>query len=416
MAELGEFSWPNPKGGLLGDLYSVYGSVELDARHVILQQFNTISTILLWLLAAWAKMCLALLPTLVPVPVLSTVLQKLSTAGDEYTSALSSSFGRQTKSHLGSRSNLAVSATPIGRALTQVLALVNDVPASSNKYVFLQGLADRVIQENRMEGARYNSINQAALKSSFTRTIYLLGLSLESRRQSDSFLGRLAKNLPGGAAVPSVIFSGPFAKLWSFFGQLLSPLGFFSSRSNLNESALQVANLVDADVAEKFAIELLWIAEKLLDCGGMEVAVQQWSSVSYLAELSLRASPKVQKSLVRLSTLLCKGLVGNMSIPQEVCFKLMLLWLPLLCNATHGGDGPIFNSAEKGEAERQLELLVASLPETDQEQILSTWLQEYAMSQSDWPNLQNCYNTWCYTTRKLEHDTSNIMKLEHLKY
>lgn len=113
---------------------------------------------------------------------------------------------------------------------------------------------------------------------------------------------RLAKNLPGGAAVPSVIFSGPFAKLWSFFGQLLSPLGFFSSRSNLNESALQVANLVDADVAEKFAIELLWIAEKLLDCGGMEVAVQQWSSVSYLAELSLRASPKVQKSLVRLSS------------------------------------------------------------------------------------------------------------------
>ncbi len=54
-------------------------------------------------------------------------------------------------------------------------------------------------------------------------------------------------------------------------------------------------------MAEKLAQELLWMAQKLLDCGATEEAVQQWSSVPTLAELSLCASPRVQKSLVRLS-------------------------------------------------------------------------------------------------------------------
>jgi hypothetical protein len=71
----------------------------------------------------------------------------------------------------------------------QVLALVNDVPASSNKYPFLQDLADRLIEENRAEGERFNSINRVALRRGFSRTINLLGLSLESRGQSHSFLG-----------------------------------------------------------------------------------------------------------------------------------------------------------------------------------------------------------------------------------
>lgn len=112
-----------------------------------------------------------------------------------------------------------------------------------------------------------------------------------------------------------------------------------------------------------------------------------------------------------IAALLCKGVVENTGTPHEVCVNLILAWLPLLCIATHGGDGPIFNSLEKGDLERELERLVVSLPETDQEQVLSTWLEHYAMSQSEWPNLQNCYNAWCYTTRKLELDMSKVMKL-----
>jgi len=45
------------------------------------------------------------------------------------------------------------------------------------------------------------------------------------------------------------------------------------------------------------------MAQKMQNCGFTEEAVQQWSSVPDLAELSLYASPKDQKSPVRLSGL-----------------------------------------------------------------------------------------------------------------
>lgn len=102
-------------------------------------------------------------------------------------------------------------------------------------------------------------------------------------------------------------------------------------------------------------------------------------------------------------------LIGNANIPHEVCLQLVLSWLPLLCNATHGGDSPIFNTEQKRDLEKQLEQLVAGLPDSDQEQVLSTWLHEYAMSQSDFPNLQKCYSTWCSSMRKLEVGMPKIM-------
>jgi hypothetical protein len=102
------------------------------------------------------------------------------------------------------------------------------------------------------------------------------------------------------------------------------------------------------------------------------------------------------------SALLCRELAGESQVSHGVRLKLVLLWLPLLCNATHGGDGPIFTSLEKTDAERLLESAILCMSVSDQELILSTWLQEYALSQSDWPNLQNCYNVWRQETRKLE--------------
>ena len=93
--------------------------------------------------------------------------------------------------------------------------------------------------------------------------------------------------------------------------------------------------------------------------------------------------------------------------PHEVSANLLQSWMPLLCAATHGGgDGPLFaSSAERGDAEQQVERLVASLPEAQQEQVLATWLHHYALAPAashEWPNLVNCYHAWCYTTRKLE--------------
>ena len=112
---------------------------------------------------------------------------------------------------------------------------------------------------------------------------------------------RLVGHLPSGAILPSVAVLGPFGKIWSLVGNILSPWsGWSLSRPLSHSDGAHLANVSDTDMAEKFSKELLWLSEKLLACGGMEEAVQQWSSAFYLAELSLRASPKVQKSLVRL--------------------------------------------------------------------------------------------------------------------
>lgn len=71
----------------------------------------------------------------------------------------------------------------------QVLFLVNDVPASSNKYAYLQSLADKVIEENKVEGVAYEALNQEALGTGFARTIDLLGQSLEGQRQHETIFG-----------------------------------------------------------------------------------------------------------------------------------------------------------------------------------------------------------------------------------
>jgi hypothetical protein len=131
-----------------------------------------------------------------------------------------------------------------------------------------------------------------------------------------------------------VTVSGPFGKLWSLFGSILSPFGIWSLPRR--PEAAHLGNLADTDMAEKFARELLWITEKLLVCGGMEDAVQQWSSASSLAEISLCASPKVQKSLVRLSGILSSLLAANLWTEHYVP------WFYILAMAIlHSGYGGV---------------------------------------------------------------------------
>jgi hypothetical protein len=88
--------------------------VELDTRHVLLQHLHSICMLLLWILAYAAKIILTLLPTLVPVPVLTKALQKLSTLAEEYDNGLVTDE-TSARYHL-----ITVSKSPIGRALTQV--------------------------------------------------------------------------------------------------------------------------------------------------------------------------------------------------------------------------------------------------------------------------------------------------------
>lgn len=414
-------SWEGYHGGALPwipTLRRVGGSgveEELDTRrHGLSHKLYSSCMLVLWMLACCANFVLVLLGSLVPVPDLTSALQKLTSAvGKEWDPSVVArrTVGWGESGRGGDRRCRvpAVSQNPIGRALSHVLTLVNDVPSSSSKYAFLQDLTDRVVEENKVEGVKYDAINQAALQKGFARTINLLGQSLESRRQHYSFFGRLVSHLPSGGIFPISTFPRPLANIQTLIAHILPPFNSWTPGHIRNEAVL-LANLSDPDTAVKFARELLWIAEKLQGCSGTEVAAQQWSSESSLAELALCASPRVQMYLVRLSALLCKDLLGNTKFPRETCLQLVLTWLPLLCNANHGGDGPIFSSQEKENAERELERLVSALPEMDQEQVLSTWLQAYAMSQSDWPNLINCFHTWCLASRKLEVEISNALE------
>ena len=89
--------------------------VELDARHVLLQHFYSICMVLLWILGYAARIVLTLLPTVVPVPILTKALLKLSTLAEEC-----DNDSVTLRSDEGSRNHLKVSKSSIGRALTQV--------------------------------------------------------------------------------------------------------------------------------------------------------------------------------------------------------------------------------------------------------------------------------------------------------
>lgn len=111
---------------------------------------------------------------------------------------------------------------------------------------------------------------------------------------------RLVSHLPSGGIFPISTFPRPLANIQTLIAHILPPFNSWTPGHIRNEAVL-LANLSDPDTAVKFARELLWIAEKLQGCSGTEVAAQQWSSESSLAELALCASPRVQMYLVRLS-------------------------------------------------------------------------------------------------------------------
>lgn len=102
---VGAFTWLSQT---LSGVNTLRG-VELDARHVLLHHLGAVCMVLLWILAYAAKLILALLPSRIPLPVLTNALHDLSTLAEQYDTASRTDETR-----------LAVSKSPIGRALTQV--------------------------------------------------------------------------------------------------------------------------------------------------------------------------------------------------------------------------------------------------------------------------------------------------------
>ncbi|KAL2607745.1 hypothetical protein R1flu_026318 [Riccia fluitans] len=291
------------------------------------------------------------------------------------------------------------------QALLQILALVNELPASSMKYNFARNLAEQILAENARHGQGFECVNRMALSAGFQRTLGILHGTLAGvhREQEVETVCSLPMKVirmlsSAGMALP---LPAPFSHMrMTLFGGLVGSI--MQSGDQVYQSSRVVYDDNRSMMSEKLAQELLWLAQKLSEYSALEEGIIQWSSSNLLATMAVSSSPRVQRSLVRLSALLIDGMMsGKVEVSRETKFKMLLHWIPLFCTATHGVDGVIFNNSEKAEAQETLDQAIRSLPESDQEVLLAIWLQEYAMSLSDWPNLQNCYYNWCHTVRKL---------------
>ncbi|XP_024541117.1 uncharacterized protein LOC9647674 [Selaginella moellendorffii] len=368
------------------------------------EQLRFMAMIVLWVAAWIARALLVFLPQHLPTAGILGVIDSVSkTTGSIFPVSAEDEDGSNRRTvWSGQAGGLAKCA--IGRALSQVLELVNDIPASSRKYEFARSLADKMMYDNVEQGGQsLREVNRMALETGFLRTVYMLASSLEGlhRQQQVEAWGwpwKMIKGLPMGAASLSCQFVPVLATLRNRIGSVMQ------SQCMQMMAPPPCPSAEDSEVAEKLAQELLWMSQRLKENNGLEVAILHWSSAAGLAGQSVCANLRVQRLLVKLSAFLCSGLIASeVEPPSEVTLKLLLLWLPLFCRSTHGIDATMFTSAEKHEAERVLERTIKLLPDAQQELVLALWLNEFVHSSSDWPNLESCYDAWCYATRKLNY-------------
>ncbi|XP_009615990.1 uncharacterized protein [Nicotiana tomentosiformis] len=282
----------------------------------------------------------------------------------------------------------------ISRALTQVLSIANDIPVSSRKYEVVRSLAERLIDENLLEGNEaLREVNCAALSAAFTRTLGQLEAAVAAEEggivsggDGGDYIGKLSRGL----------------RAIRYYGDVVWQRG--RARNQLRQFGCS---------AEKLAAELLWLAQKMAVCGCVDEAVYMWASASQLAWLSLSAEAQLQGSLVKLSAFLFKKAreIGKDAEDEESTkehlrrtnMNMLMSWLPLLCRASNGTDTPVLSISERAELERILEQIIGTLEqEEEQEKVLSLWLHHFTYCpSSDWPNLHDCYTRWCTASRKL---------------
>ncbi|KAJ7524379.1 hypothetical protein O6H91_17G002400 [Diphasiastrum complanatum] len=385
------------------------------------EQLRFVFMFMLWMAATVARALLVLLPPQIHSAGLTNMLESFRTnnpflteddapaaawigPGAASTKAL---MGGSSTKHAVASASSSSKGSAMGRALSQALELVNDTPASSRKYVFVRALADKLIHENAAHGSQaLKEVNQIAVQEGFARTIYQLSQYLEGIKQQQqvdalAWPWRVLKGIPLGVTT-SQLSAVPFV------GNIGHYLGYAcrsSAQIQQQAAASRVAQIAEKEeMTEKLAQELSWMAEKLNECSALDDAIRQWSTTTSLASLSLCANPRVQRSLMKLSVILCRGMVsGDYEVSIDITSQLLLLWLPLLCSNISGIEGSVFSAYEKAEAERMLEQAIFILPESEQEMVLAVWLREFTHSSSDWPNLQSCYYNWCHVSRKLDY-------------
>ncbi|XP_071717049.1 uncharacterized protein [Rutidosis leptorrhynchoides] len=288
--------------------------------------------------------------------------------------------------------------TCIARALSQLLGILNDIPVSSRKYEVVRSYAEKLMDENLVEGNELlRKINVKVLSCAFSRTLGQLELA--------TVVAGVATVEDGGGMVVNSDGGGCFG-----LNRVMKRVGRYGHVAWTRFRKRRMSRFSCS--AEKLAAELLWLAEKLAACGSCGEAVRQWGSASKLASVALSAQLRLQGSLVKLCAFLFQQAASmggeetkesNMYELREVKMKMLMSWLPFLCRASIGTDAPVLSLSEKLELENVLGELIASLKhEEEQEQVLSLWLHHFThCPSSDWPNLHLYYTSWCTTSRKL---------------
>ncbi|XP_045814679.1 uncharacterized protein LOC123908175 [Trifolium pratense] len=278
--------------------------------------------------------------------------------------------------------------TAIGRALSQLLSALNDIPVSSRKYEVVRSLTEKIIDDNHLDGVHsLREVNRVALSSAFGRALKLLEGKVAERE------GEVEGEGDGGGEYYRMMRR----RIW----KVVRAVGW---RVRGGEGGL------GGIPAEKLAAELVWMVKKMVECGCADEAIRRWAAASNLGFLALSADPRLQSSLVKLAAFLFKeakdlGIdeIEESKIKQcmQVKLKMLQTWLPLLCRASNGTDAPSLSINERAGLERVLEDIIEELEQEKQEQVLSLWLHHFThCSSSDWPNLHSCYARWCCKSRK----------------
>ncbi|GMQ01590.1 hypothetical protein CsSME_00048173 [Camellia sinensis var. sinensis] len=185
----------------------------------------------------------------------------------------------------------------IGRALSQLLSIVNGIPVSSRKYEVVRSLAEKLIDENHQEGsAALREVNYKILSAAFSRTLSQLEAAVMDREGNHDG--------PSGDVAASEDFGN--------VNRVLRAVRYYGDMV-LARLGKRVEPRWSGSSAEKLAAEVLWLAQKMVACGCAEEAVCKWASSTHLAWLSLSAEPRIQGSLVKVSGMFMK-FIGNMIV------------------------------------------------------------------------------------------------------
>ena len=187
----------------------------------------------------------------------------------------------------------------------QILAILNEMPVSCQKYQFTMAMAEKIMEENARSGQiELLQVNRAALSAAFARTSSSLYDSLhrtreiEERTRAGTWPSRIIAALPFSAYVT------PYIK---FLDLAVSAVGAIVPKAEPLNGRRSDRGIVEGEydgevvVVEKLGQELVWMVEKLREYGAADEAMVQWSFAGGLASASVTCNPRIQWCFVKIS-------------------------------------------------------------------------------------------------------------------